>query len=328
MKKFQFIMIYLLLICMFCGCEDGDKQVDDSIKLKDTTDSVTSDEKLDDVLETQVDHYRQHQELTNTIVQFDSNEMMRISLPDVGLENVFVECVQEGILHNNKYGKVYLLADDRYGGRRMPADHYLLIVVNDEIIVKDTSKWENHACYSGVIELSDFDGDGDKEILLQETIGITGGAGSYLSRVFDFKDDEIREIFSSRLVENEFMMMDTGFSINILTNKQFEIQNSKTGYCEVFQHEGKDEDYYTKWWYDENGTPRNLSIEADSFMEFTSTDIEDDGVFEIKCTQYVSLVGHSDGIGWAKSVIKYNNDSMCFEIIESYFVPISHVQLQ
>ena len=37
----------------------------------------------------------------------------------------------------------------------------------------------------------------DKEIVLQETISMSGGAGQYLSRIFDYKNDEIVEIFSS-----------------------------------------------------------------------------------------------------------------------------------
>ena len=285
----------------------------------DRPNEITKDVNAAEVADSRDELYREHQELNDTEAYFDVNEMLRVSLTNVGLENVIVNEAEAGVLDKDSFGRVYLLADDRYGGSSMPADLYLAIVINDKIIVKDMSEWENQACYSGSIELCDFDGDFDNEIVLQETVGMSGGAGSYFSRVFDFKNGEIIEIFSSLDTEKEYGIIDTGFSIKLLEDKRFEVRNSITGYSEIFQDEGKSEDYY-KWWYTDDGTPReDMTIMVDSFMVFAPVDIDGDWVYEIKCKQYVSLVGHSDMIGWANTVLKYNNELRCFEIVEANF---------
>ena len=71
--------------------------------------------------------------------------------------------------------------------------------------------------YDGTFTCVDLDGDEDKEIVSQENIGMSGGAGQYLSRIFDFKDGEIIEIFS--FVENE-EIFDRGFSLTLLKDKE------------------------------------------------------------------------------------------------------------
>ena len=97
-------------------------------------------------------------------------------------------------------------------------------------------------------------------------------------------------------------------------------ENNKRGRIYA-QHEADNEEYY-KWWYTDEGEIRNdCNIMADSFYEFFSVDIDGDYVYEIKCRQYVSLFSHSDFIGWAVTVLKYNNELSCFEIVEASFEP-------
>lgn len=316
MKKFLLFIICTLLFFALCGCDEtSDTPVDKSDKPDEVTTEVNNTEESD----TKDDFYREHQELVEEEVDFDDDTMLRVSLSDVGLENVIIKSVELGKIDEDSFGTVYLLADDRYGGSTMPADHYLAIAISDKIIVKDLSAWENQACYSGDIELRDFDGDSDNEILLQECLGGVGGAGSYVSRVFDFKNGEIVKMFSSLRSENDHRVIDTGFSIDLLENHRFEIRNTITGYSETFQDEREYEEYY-KWWYTDEGKLRkDLNIMVDSFCEFVPVDIDGDHTYEIRCRQYVSLVGHSDGIGWAVTVLKYNNELSCFEIVEATF---------
>lgn len=317
MKKILLSIVSMLLVFILCGCQLSGEPIDKAEK----TDEITTDVNTTDASDSKEELYRDHQNLSKTESDFDNNTMLRVSLSDLGLENVIIKGVEHISLGEKTGGTVYLLADDRYGGSTMPADHYLAITVNDKIIVKDTSARENQACYAGNIEVRDFDGDLDEEILLHELVGMTGGAGSYLSRVFDFKDGEIVEMFSSSHAENDYSVMDTGFSINLLEDHRFEIRNSITGYSETFQHEADNEEYY-KWWYTDEGEIRNdCNIMADSFYEFFSVDIDGDYVYEIKCRQYVSLFSHSDFIGWAVTVLKYNNELSCFEIVEASFEP-------
>ncbi len=170
--------------------------------------------------------------------------------------------------------------------------------------------------YDGDITLCDFDGDGDMEILLQETVGITGGYGTYLSRVFDFKNGELVELFSSE--EETGDLFDTGFSITILENKEFEIKNVFTNDSQVFHLGDRPEEYYG-FWYNGDGTPRTQNIMVDSFYEFIPQDVDNDGVYEIKGRQYTSLIGHADGIGVANIVLKYNKEAAKFQVVDASF---------
>lgn len=300
MKKTISLIFILLLVAVLSACNDEQPE------LNNTDNNLR-------------ENYREHQVLTELDTLFDADSMMRITISEVGLENVFIkEASNMEMLEENTYCQVYLLADDRYGGNRGTSDHYLAITNGDKIIVQDLSEWEDQACYSGNIELCDFDGDGDKEILLQETIGMSGGAGQYLSRVFDFENGTVVEIFSSVCgTEEEF---NTGFYITVLENNKFLMQNTFTEYIEEFSFDDIDgEDYYRNYCYDENGTPQPLSILVDSFYEFLPDDIDGDGIDEITCRQYVSLIGHSNGIGNARTVLKYNKEVSAFEVVSSNF---------
>ncbi len=260
----------------------------------------------------------EHQELTASQTPFDKDNMLRISIDEVGLKDLFVREMSDVCrIDEDVWGQVYLLGDDkRYGGGRGVSDHYLAIATGDIIIVEDIYKSKNLACYSGNIELRDFDGDGNNEILLHECVGMNGGAGSYLSRVFDYDNGKIIEIFSSENESHE--RIDTGYSITILENRQFKIENKFTQYSDIFSLQNRSEEYY-EFWYDEDGKPWPLTIMVDSFYEFSPIDIDQDGVCEIACRQYVSLIGHFDGIGAAKTILKYNSATSEFEIYRTEF---------
>ena len=258
--------------------------------------------------------YPDHQELLTDEFDFNNRDM-RISFEEAGLKNLFIRDVSARVLVEEKlYGQVFLLGDDRFDFDRIVADHYLVLVTVDKVFVKDLGG----PAYSGKIELCDLDGDGDSEILLHETISVTGGAGGYYSAVFDFIDGEFIKLFASP----ESKHFDTGFEIEILENNEFLIKNRFTQYSETFILNARSEDYYKKWWYDENGVPINdRGLWVDSFLEFKPVDIDNDGVYEIQTRQYTCLVDHSDFIGEAISVLKYNNKIKAFEVIEAEFIP-------
>lgn len=260
----------------------------------------------------------EHQVLTATQADFNTDTMFRIDISEVGLKNVFIRQMSDcGRLGEDIYSKVYLLCDDRYNDDRFYSDNYLAVIINDKIIVKDIAKWEEQGSYSGEIVLCDVDGDNDEEIVLQETIGMSGGAGQYLSRVFDYKDDEIIEIFSSGGKESD--RYDTGFSSTVLKGEKIKIYNSITEYKEIFTLENRSEAYYTNNWYDEDGEPRKLDLLVDSFYKFEPEDADGDGVYEIKCYQYTSLCGHTDYVGTAVTTLKYNTKLRQFEVWDAYF---------
>ena len=63
----------------------------------------------------------------------------------------------------------------------------------------------------------------------------------------------------------------------------------------------------------------SVSLECDSFYEFKPGDFDGDGVFEFECLQYAYLLTHGDGLGTARSMLKYNEETKKMEVIESAF---------
>lgn len=288
MKKFRVVALILLFVLVFSSC------------------NITQSEK-------------EHQEIKNEVVSYNEDEMFRISLSEAGLKNVFIQQATgfEKLENDADWCKVILLGDDRFEQSK-PCDYYLAVVSGDKVYLKDLAEWEDQLSYGIEIELCDFDGDGDKEMLLQQTVAMSGGAGQYLSRVFDFVNGEFLELYCSR--NDEIRQKSTGFSIEILKENKFKIRNSITGYDEIFDFKNKPEKYL-KGLYDENGDVIERKILVDSFFEFIPNDIDDDGVYEIVCRQYVSLIDHTDHIGDAKTILKYNNKTATFEIIDAEFEP-------
>ncbi len=288
MKKFRVVGLILLFVLVFSSC------------------NVTKNAK-------------EHQEIKNEVVSYNEDEMFRISLSEAGLKNVFIQQATgfEKLENDADWCKVILLGDDRFEQSK-PCDYYLAVVSGGKVYLKDLAEWEDQLSYGIEIELCDFDGDGDKEMLLQQTVAMSGGAGQYLSRVFDFVNGEFLELYCSR--NDEIRQKSTGFSIEILKENKFKIRNSITGYDEIFDFKNKPEKYL-KGLYDKNGDVIERKILVDSFFEFIPSDIDDDGVYEIVCRQYVSLIDHTDHIGDAKTILKYNNKTDTFEIIDAEFEP-------
>lgn len=259
---------------------------------------------------------KEHQPLTSTEAIFDPKKSLRINIPEVGLKSVFVSQLEDNVnLTGNGFGTVYLLADNRYDINSSVADYYLLISINGKIVARDLSVWEDQASLGATFCCVDIDGDKDEEIILQECIGLSGGAGQYLSRVFDLRNDEIIEVFSSKVKDEIF---NTGFFVSVLKNRNLEIKNRYTDYCKKIILTDRTDDYYSVW-YENNGEPKNLELLLDTFYKFEPYDIDNDGVYEIKVCQYTSLYGHTDFIGKAVSFLKYNKEDNSFKICEAFF---------
>ena len=243
---------------------------------------------------------------------------IHISLPDVGLENaILCEASGRGVrMDSSVYGQVFLLGKYKNDNNDM-MDHFLVIVTEDKMLCKDLTAYEGQFNFAGNIDVFDFDGDGDCEILLQQTVGMTGGAGSYLSRIFDYRDGEILEIFSSDSIFNKYSR-NMGFSCTLLKNKEIRIDNKFTNYSETFTMSDRPDEYF-EWWYNIDGSLGERELNIDSFYEFMPIDTDFDGVYEVFCRQYTSLISHSDGIGCTKIVLGYNATIAEFEIVDASF---------
>ena len=247
-------------------------------------------------------------------LSFKKGEM--VSFPEVGLHNVFVgeriETALTGFGQKTLY--VYLLNDYPYE-EKWYHYAYMAVEIGKEVLVCDLKI----GSYEDKVYSCDVDGDGCDEILLHQAVGFTGGAGQFVSRVFKVRENALYEIFNSQVdvLSGEERQYDTGFRSEFEKDRKLKVTNSITGYCSVIDISQK----YTDEFFDENGKGLlELSIECDSFFEFQPKDLNGDGVYEIECLQYVSLLGHADGVGYAKSILKYSEKKKDFFIVESCFL--------
>ncbi|MBO7519183.1 MAG: hypothetical protein J6T73_00250, partial [Clostridia bacterium] len=214
----------------------------------------------------------------------------------------------------------YLFIDNtRYGSESYFHETYLAVETGSRVLLKDLLFDDWYGSYEDELYARDVTGDGKDEIILQQLIGMTGGYGQYLSRIFEVISGEIKEIFCSYTVNG--YNFNTGFSSRLKDGLMLEISNKFTGYSISLDLSNRKE-YYVNH-YDETGKlildDKYDQIMIDSFFEFVPQDSDKDGIFEIKCAQYVSLIGHADHIGDAESIIKYNPDTRAFEVIKSEF---------
>ena len=308
MKKLVGILAILLLFsCVSCSRSEVTHMPTTAPSTAPTTEPTTAP--------TEKPSASPHQTLTAQTASFDFKNL-RVSIPEVGLHDVYICDSSSGsvLLDTFFHGHVYLLGDTR--NRSDMLDYYLAIVdaKNGKILVQDLRAYENQINYGGSIELEDVDGDRDCEIILQETVGLIGGVGSYLSRILDYQDGQIVELFSTAGVHN----FRNGFSIELQENHHFTIRNAHTGYSETFILEGKSDAYF-EGWYDLNGQISKRELMLDCYNRFVPWDVDEDGVCEIICRQYAYLIGHADGIGMGEIILKYNTTTASFEIIQADF---------
>lgn len=264
--------------------------------------------------------------LKNIIPTFDHGKMdwLTVDLPEVGLNNLTIGCVENGyiIKDNNseqKTSSVYILCDytvstDMY---HIP---YLAVVLNDKVLIKDLSDGDEYSgSYNDALFVADVNGDGADEIIVHQALGMSGGAGSFLSRIFKVNGDNIEEIFTSILQnsDNSWHVWDTGFTSEFLNGRKLEITNKFTGYSTTIDISQR----YSEDFFDTNSKGKTgLTISCDGFKEFVPKDVDNDGIYELVCLQYVSLADHSDYIGDVRSVLKHNQKTQTFEVTQSEFI--------
>lgn len=318
MKKLCFGILVLLLVLSLFACTAGKSDTTTETQASESTSPTES--ATQNAVSSRDEFYHEHQTLSKESADFNSDFMMRIDLPEVGLENVYIRQVSETMrLSEDAIGKVYLIGDDRYGGGMGTSDYYMLVTVGDKMYIKDLAHTKlSSASMGAVLFFADLDGDEDKEIILHECKDLAGGAGQYHARIYDFSGG-LEEIFSSYDPVNR--IFDTGYSCTFLEDNMLKVDNEFTGYSTTFEVKRENEEYFTQWWYDEEGNPKDHDLGIDSFNRFEPQDADNDGISEILCRQYTHLVGHTDYVGDAITVLKYNNETKEFYVSEAYFEP-------
>jgi hypothetical protein len=299
MKKSIIILLVLGLLFISVGCE----------KQKGSNSSIVAEKP----------HHNSTTYKLNYNHDWLENDLTELGLKDLTIGERVRGCFTAQRPTSSRY--VYLFNDyQKYGENRIYHDSSLVIETDSKILLRDLANDNYSGSYGEEIYVCDVDDDGIDEVVLQQTVGMTGGAGQYLSRIFKVVDDEIIQLFNS----SSICLYNTGFSCVLKDDYKMEVQNIFTGYSITLDMIGTKK--YSGIYFDEAGKViSNVHFEnivCDSFMEFIPKDVDNDGTFEVACLQYVSLYGHSDGIGYAKSILKFNKNTKMFEVVGSEFIPM------
>ena len=293
MKNLFFAIV--VCICFFlAGCNGKSLQIDpdDTSHIKNPT-------------ETHVQHPTDEIPFSE-LIHADQGTTLTINAFGLGEVTVnqkkFADTLTSGV-----FTSVYILEDVQLPSHTS----YLLVNLGNDFLLHNLET----KSLKDTLYLGDVDGDGIQEIVLNQCLGYSGGVGNYLSRVFCVDKEKVTEIFAS--IDNRGNLnYDTGFTSVFLGNKQLCITNSIVDYQIVLDVSER----YNDDFFDNSGKcTRDIHIWCDSFSEFIPEDVNNDGICEIICKQYVSLDGHADGIGYVKSILKYNEGTGQFVIIKAQF---------
>ena len=164
--------------------------------------------------------------------------------------------------------------------------------------------------HESMLHLGDVDGDEIKEILIHHNTGGVGGFGIWQTWVLKIEGNEIHTLFEN------FDEFDTGFESRFLDGYQLEVENRFTGYSLVFGVKDSHKTYIANSIEMPDG-----NICLDPFCMFEPKDVDDDGICEIVCKQYSSIIGHADYTGTANSVLKFNLNTQLFEVVDAWYEP-------
>lgn len=302
-------LVFLLVLILLAGCAEAENEQNN---VNPEVNTATAQE---------------HQPLTANIIANPhayAEKWMSVDLPEAGLKDLTLGNYAEGHLvapdtNDTSASTVYIFCD--YAEEDSPYHSaYLAVSLGEKVLLKDLAEEQYSGSYWDTLYVCDIDGDGLDEIVVQQTVGMSGGAGSYWSRIFKVRAEEIEVIFDSLIVDAEntsWGTFDTGFTSTYLSGRQVKIENTITGYSTILDIS----DRYQDAFFDAEGKGTTGRLYCDSFREFIPQDVDHDGVFELVCLQYASLYTHADYIGDAKTVLKYNTASQGFEVVQAEFIP-------
>jgi len=231
----------------------------------------------------------------------------------------------DDLLGETVHNTFYLFFYDYLDFTHSSWNSFLLVESETKSGIKQLPKMLDYCIFGMTMYIHDVDGDGQEEVIIHQDVDMFGGFGQYRTMVYKITDSGLKEIFKSPNKEGFF---DTGFRSRFLDGNNFQISNIYTGYSEIF-----DFVYYDskEVYWDEKGQPYSRDdlgawddwdgswLMVDSFYYFNPVDVDNDGIFELVCEQYTSLRGHSDYVGDAKSVLKYNTETQVFEVVFAEF---------
>lgn len=278
-----------------------------------------TDENCFKAIDYTISYYTEHKSLWHS--SLDNNySVLGEALEATNLNGCEIsEWARGNVESTNFESDVYLVMDERYNTAYH--DLYLVVENKSQLHFYDLYQEDYPGAYNQKLYLADLDGDGIDEIIINRCIALTGGAGGYLSQIFKFDGTLFYEFFDSCNTHQ----FNTGFTSKFENEFKLEVSNIFTGYKTVLNFRNSPEDYRLYYWQKDgkvlDETALIDSLMLDSFCGFEPKDIDKDGIYEIVCTQYTSLMGHSDYTGDAKTVLKYNEKYKTFEVIDAEFIP-------
>ena len=309
MKRFfaAFALMIIALSATACSSENIEPITETAPQTTTSTQPTTEHKTLD------------HLELKTEELPLDSRWYGE-DLEKVGLERTSKQVRAQGfITEKSKSDKdirsVILLRDFERYGDEVYHDLFLAVEADTKVIFKDLTYNKITGAYSEKFYLNDIDGDSVEEIILHQCVGMSGGAGQYIARVFKVENDEIIEIFCSETKDDSAKRWNTGFSGHPEDDFTFVITNRFTNAKYSTGTDRPDR-------HDANGKAvSKREIMVDSFNLFLPKDIDSDGICEIYCRQYTSDWGHADYTGDAISILKFNTEKQDFEVVDAWFEP-------
>jgi len=297
MNRIRLLVVALLVLALFCGCEKPQpEQPETAPKTETQTDEKTPSEETEEETAPEETEEETAPEETEqkypdvieceTVEGYPTAESIAVNTP------CQVRMTKElGDKDVHAYG-LYITVDTGTQVLR-------------SMLLENTTRLPAHNLYLG-----DVDGDGVQEIVVHSHTGGVGGFGLWYVWVLKLKDNEFYTLFKN------FDEFDTGFDSRFLEGYRLEVTNRITDYKLVFDVK----ESHRKYLEDVGNLP-TFELWVDPFYEFIPEDVDNDGISEMVCKQYTCIIDHSDYIGTAHSVLKFNTDTQSFEVIDAWFEP-------
>jgi hypothetical protein len=295
MKRILLIVIAFLIALSSCS-KNGDSAPTTSVPVEDS-----------DIVISQTE---------NEIILRNKANWMTDGLKAVGLVEFTQSQVEEGNLQTANGSDKYrgIILSEFYD--KTARKSYLAVELKDKVIIRPFVE-DVEVTYADIIYLRDIDGDKTDDIIMQSTVGMTGGAGQYASQVYRVTEDGIEQVFFNSSKDPYY----TNYTGVISSDCKMTIYNPAFLHDVQFDYPNKQ---LVNELLSENENPNvnevlYADVQVDSDKEFVPVHIYGDGIYEIECEQYTSFFGHTDYVGDLKTVLKYNAETNSFDIVYSWF---------
>lgn len=167
------------------------------------------------------------------------------------------------------------------------------------------------------IYFANVDGRYGDEVIVHSN---TGNVGIYNNIVLKITPNGIESLIN----EKKSSELGSSFTSTLKSDFNVEISNKYTNKKKTVNVKGINNEDYTSIYWDENGkiTEKEKTDHVwfnETFYRFEPQDTDEDGVYEIICSQHASLGDFSSKIGYAQITLKYDTETKQFKIIDSNF---------